>query len=334
MIKAYFSGIKQILLQNIYTSKQSISIAVAWFTQRELFIAVLDALDRGVTVSIILIDDIINRSEYGLDFAKFVNKGGSLCFASSKESLMHDKFCVFDNRLIITGSYNWTYSAEERNSENIIITDDSTVVGSFLEHFFELWSYQKPTTVYTHKYISDAKEKDIIKDYDNFAKEISCMISENIVDSSVYNIIENARNNIAVVRLATLQKVNHRKFPKLKQTIGMRCIIEGKDNKVLKIIKEGQILPFTNEVKTQTASDNQTSIICEILYGKSDEADENTSLLAIPMDNLPIAKAGEVKFATKVTLDTNGYMHVEHVCQNTGEGREAVYFNSDIICYE
>ena len=287
MIKAYFSGIRQILLQNIYASKQSISIAVAWFTQRELFIAVLDALDRGVTVSIILIDDIINRSEYGLDFSQFINKGGSLCFASSKASLMHDKFCVFDNRLIITGSYNWTYSAEKRNSENIIITDDSIVVSSFSEHFLELWSCQEPTIVYAHKYISEAKENDIIKQYDNFAKEIGCMISENVVDPSVYNIIENARNNIAVVRLATLQKVNHRKSPKLKQTIGMRCIIEGKDNKVLKIIKEGQILPFTNEVKTQTASDNQTSIICEILYGKSDEANKNASLLAIPMDNLP-----------------------------------------------
>lgn len=334
MIKAYFSGIRQILLQNIHASKRNISIAVAWFTQRELFIAVLDALDRGVTVSIILIDDIINRSEYGLDFLQFINKGGSLCFASSKESLMHDKFCVFDNRLVITGSYNWTYSAEKRNSENIIVTDDSIVVGSFSEHFLELWSYQNPTIVYTHKYLSEVEDKDIIKDYDDFANEISCMISENIVDSSAYNTIENTRNNIAVVRLAPLQKVNHRKSPKLKQTVGMRCIIEGKDNKVLKIIKEGQILPFTNEVKTQTACDNQTSIICEILYGKSDEADENISLLAIRMDNLPIASAGEVIFLTKVTIDTNGYMHVEYICQNTGEGREAVYFNSDIICYE
>ncbi len=334
MIKAYFSNIKNVLLQNIQLSKQSINIAVAWFTQRELFVAILDALDRGVSVSIILIDDIINRNEYGLDFSQFIRKGGNLRFANSRKSLMHDKFCVFDNALTVTGSYNWTYSAEKRNSENIILTDDSVVSTSFLEHFSELWACQEPLESYSHKYISDIKGNDIIKDSDNLASEISCMVSEKIIDPSACDIIENTKRKIAATHLSILQKVNHRKCPKLKHTIGMRCRIGGKDNRVLHIIEEGQKLPFTNEVKTQTASDNQVSAICEIVYGKSDEADENTSLLTIPIDELPLAKAGEIKFSAKVTLDTNGYMHVEYICQNTGEGKEAVYINTDLIYYE
>lgn len=57
MIKAYFSGIKDVLQQNIQLSKQSINVAVAWFTHRELFIAILNALDRGVSVSLILITE-------------------------------------------------------------------------------------------------------------------------------------------------------------------------------------------------------------------------------------------------------------------------------------
>lgn len=52
------------------------------------------------------------------------------------------------------------------------------------------------------------------------------------------------------------------------------------------------------------------------------------------MDNLPLAKAGEVKFTTKVTLDTNGYMHIECICLNTGEGREAVYVNTELVVYK
>lgn len=334
MIKAYFSGIKDVLQQNIQLSKQSINVAVAWFTHRELFIAILNALDRGVSVSLILIDDIINRSEYGLDFSQFIKKGGNLCFADSKKSLLHDKFCIIDNTLTITGSYNWTYSAEKRNSENIIITDDSVVSKSFSQRFSELRSCYEPLEVYVHKSISEIKEHDFIRDYDSLVDEINCMISKNIVDPLAYNSIENTKNNIAVTRLAALQKTNHRKYPKLKQTLGMRCRIGGKDNKVLHIITKGQKLPFVNEVKTQTAIDNQASVVCEIVYGNSEEASENTSLLKIPMDDLPLAKAGEVKFTTKITLDTNGYMHVEHVCQNTGEGREAVYINTELILYE
>lgn len=334
MIKAYFSEIKSILLQNIQTSKKSIDIAVAWFTQRELFTAILEALDRGVSVSIILIDDIINRSEYGLNFSLFIEKGGNLCFVNSQKLLMHDKFGIFDHILTITGSYNWTYSAEKRNSENIIITDDKVVVDSFLEHFSQLWACLEPLNSYEYKYVSNVTGNDIIRDFDNFADEISCMVSERIVDPLANNAIEKIKNNIFVARLATLQKVNHRKFSTLKQTIGMRCRINGEDDKVLYIIKEGQKLPFVNEVKTQTASDNQTSIICEIVYGNSNEADKNTSLLKIPMDNLPLAKAGEVKFTTKVTLDTNGYMHIECICLNTSEGREAVYVNTELVVYK
>lgn len=334
MIKAYFHGIKEVLQQNIHSSKQSINIAVAWFTHRELFALILDALDRGVSVSIILNDDIINRNEYGLNFSHFINKGGNICFANSCQILMHNKFCVIDNSLTITGSYNWTYSAEKKNSENIIITDDCVVSNSFLEYFSELWSNLNTLKSYTHKYISEVKDKDIIRSYNILFDEINCMISENVIDSLAYNTIESRRNNIAVTRLATLKKVDHRRLPKLKETIGMRCIINGINNKVLHIINEGHKLPFTNEVKTQTASDNQTSIICEIVYGKSEDADKNLSLIKIPMDNLPLAKAGDVKFTTKVTLDTNGYMHIEHVCQNTGKGKEAIYINKNIISYE
>ena len=226
------------------------------------------------------------------------------------------------------------YSAEKRNSENIIITDDKVVVDSFLEHFSQLWACLEPLNSYEYKYVSNVTGNDIIRDFDNFADEISCMVSERIVNPLANNAIEKIKNNIFVARLATLQKVSHRKFSTLKQTIGMRCRINGEDDKVLNIIKEGQKLPFVNEVKTQTASDNQTSIICEIVYGNSNEADKNTSLLKIPMDNLPLAKAGEVKFTTKVTLDTNGYMHIEYICLNTGEGREAVYVNTELVVYK
>ena len=334
MIKAYFSEIKSILLENIQTSKKSIDIAVAWFTQRELFTAVLEALDRGVSVSIILVDDIINRSEYGLNFSLFIEKGGNLCFANSRKLLMHDKFVIFDHTLTITGSYNWTYSAEKRNSENIIITDDKVVVKSFLEHFLQLWACMEPLSSYEFKNVSNVNGNDIIRDFDNFADEISCMVSERIVNPSANNDIEKLKNNIFVTSLGALKKVNHRKLFTLKQAIGMRCRINGEENKVLSIIKEGQKLPFVNEVKTQTAIDNQTSRICEIVYGNSSEADENISLLKIPMDNLPLAKAGEVKFSTKVTLDTNGYMHVESICLNSGEGVEAVYVNTELIEYK
>ena len=97
----------------------------------------------------------------------------------------------------------------------------------------------------------------------------------------------------------------------------MRCRMKGVDNRTLNIIKQGQKLPFTNTVDTQTAIDNQKRCPCVVLFGNSIDAAKNRELLKIVLDNLPQLKAGEVKFNTKVTIDTNGYMHVEFVCVNT-----------------
>ena len=75
MIQAHFSQIRHEITQYIENSKSEICIAVAWFTHRDLFYAISRALDRNVKVSVILIDDIINRGPNGLDFATLIAQG-------------------------------------------------------------------------------------------------------------------------------------------------------------------------------------------------------------------------------------------------------------------
>jgi len=51
------------------------------------------------------------------------------------------EFYCFDGKLVITGSYNWTASAEHRNYENMIVIYDKEVIRAFEfeKEFFELW---------------------------------------------------------------------------------------------------------------------------------------------------------------------------------------------------
>jgi phosphatidylserine/phosphatidylglycerophosphate/cardiolipin synthase-like enzyme len=53
---------------------------------------------------------------------------------------MHHKFAVFDRRLVVTGSYNWTRSAAENNHENILITGQARLVQAFHDEFERLWA--------------------------------------------------------------------------------------------------------------------------------------------------------------------------------------------------
>ncbi len=135
MIKSYFKGIENVLLKNIASARTEILIAVAWFTNHDLFNAVCEKLIEGVTVTLCLVNDEINNRDEGINLEYFISKGGVLYFGNSEE-LMHHKFCIIDNSILLNGSYNWTYYAEKRNRENIIIFKElPTVVSDFKIEF-------------------------------------------------------------------------------------------------------------------------------------------------------------------------------------------------------
>ena len=54
--------------------------------------------------------------------------------------LMHNKFAIIDDRSLITGSFNWTLTAEERNEENLLIISDEATIARYKERFEYLWN--------------------------------------------------------------------------------------------------------------------------------------------------------------------------------------------------
>ncbi len=53
---------------------------------------------------------------------------------------MHHKFAIFDQSTLLTGSYNWTRGAADRNLENFIVTADPRLLRAFSREFDRLWS--------------------------------------------------------------------------------------------------------------------------------------------------------------------------------------------------
>jgi phosphatidylserine/phosphatidylglycerophosphate/cardiolipin synthase-like enzyme len=53
---------------------------------------------------------------------------------------MHQKFAVIDRRLLFTGSYNWTHSADSRNDENLLMFRNAEALAEeYRKAFFRLW---------------------------------------------------------------------------------------------------------------------------------------------------------------------------------------------------
>ena len=330
MIQAHFSQIRTTITKYIEESTSEICIAVAWFTHRDLFQAVVNALDRKVKVSVILIDDIINRGPNGLDFATYIAKGGTIRFMNTRKLLMHNKFCLFDSKVLITGSYNWTYSAEMRNAENIIATDEENVCLAFREQFGKLWGDLPAVEQFSHVEFNDVESEDLLSCFDYLHDEYESMEQAQILKSYSVADVDNLKKDISITKLNTIITNTKRAKPVLKENICVRII----DNQTKLIIKGGQELPCTQNVEVGTSHANQKKALCDILYGNYDEADRNRSIVKLDIENLPEGKAREVRLKIKVTIDTNGYMHIEVVCIKNGLSKSTVYNAKELIDYQ
>ncbi len=139
-IEAYFNNIQATLLKELDTAKRSIYVAVAWFTDTHLFEKLINKLNEGVEVSVVIVKDDINNKGWN-DFERITQNGGQ--FSAIEDTLMHNKFCVIDERIVVTGSYNWTYNAATKNLENITVTyNDYDLALKFIQQFRHITGQQ------------------------------------------------------------------------------------------------------------------------------------------------------------------------------------------------
>lgn len=178
MTQVYFENIERVISSIVASSQKSIQIAVAWFTNQRLCDCLVEALKRKVNVNILLLDDILNRNEFGIDFGVLTKYGADVRFANSAKGTMHNKFCIIDD-IVITGSYNWTYHANN-NDENILLTEEPTVCDVYRQQFDALFKNGTPITLpYEHLKWTDVKEGDFSELRRNIYRDVVAENDEN-----------------------------------------------------------------------------------------------------------------------------------------------------------
>jgi len=125
------------IIKNINQAEAFINIAMYIFTDREIAIPLAKAHERGVKVRLYLDKDQV---DYKYSQSRFLVQKGIKTRISSNNYMMHHKFAIIDNRLLLTGSYNWTFSANNRNDENLMVIDDPEIIEIFRNQFINLWT--------------------------------------------------------------------------------------------------------------------------------------------------------------------------------------------------
>ncbi|KAB2809999.1 phospholipase D-like domain-containing protein [Phaeocystidibacter luteus] len=124
------------ILKELNSASQSIRVAVAWFTNRELLDALINAQKRGCSTSVIIADNDDNNK---LSFQDLTKEGGKVIRIKGKGfGMMHQKYCIIDERIAINGSFNWTNNAISNNSENAIITREPEIINTLKANFEEM----------------------------------------------------------------------------------------------------------------------------------------------------------------------------------------------------
>lgn len=132
-----FAGIKKIIKEELNKAVNTIYVCVAWFTDEELRDVLLAKLNEGVDVRVITYQDGVNK-KHGVEFKEIPN----IKRRGERGGIMHRKYCIIDNHVTISGSYNWTDNASEHNDENIEIIQDWNNANICTRQFFDDWNKQ------------------------------------------------------------------------------------------------------------------------------------------------------------------------------------------------
>ena len=124
------------ILRLISQAAHRLDVCVFTISDDRIAEALLAAHRRGTSIRLLTDNDKLH--DQGSDIKPLQAAGLSVRIDRTPNH-MHDKFAVADNRLVLTGSYNWTRSAALANLENLLVTDDVAVVQRYSQEFERLW---------------------------------------------------------------------------------------------------------------------------------------------------------------------------------------------------
>ncbi|XP_031832619.1 mitochondrial cardiolipin hydrolase zuc isoform X2 [Nomia melanderi] len=140
----------------IKKAERRLDVCMYVLTCHGLSLAFVEAHKRGVHVRIIM--DHHMASNDAARTGLFHNNGIEVRM-QNPEVLMHHKFVIVDEDILITGSTNWTMSAFFGNFENILVTNQSPLVEPFLKEFERMWqAFRFPVEFKSEDNVDDTEE--------------------------------------------------------------------------------------------------------------------------------------------------------------------------------
>jgi phosphatidylserine/phosphatidylglycerophosphate/cardiolipin synthase-like enzyme len=127
-------GCAEAVIYWIGRANQSIHVLMFIFSLDSIADALISAHKRGVEVKVLL-----DKSQSYSQFAVLKAAGIEVRNDTNWEGIMHDKIAIIDHAVVLTGSFNWTATAENSNNENLIVIHSVEVASRYESEFQRIW---------------------------------------------------------------------------------------------------------------------------------------------------------------------------------------------------
>lgn len=141
-VEAYFTpgdDVDRVIAGRIALARQSVRVQAYLFTNRRIATALASAARRGVAVD--LVADARQHEAGAFPVIAGLDRAGVRVWLNGDHAAFHNKVVLIDagapGATVITGSYNFTQAAQERNAENIVVISASPAIADRFAGDFE-----------------------------------------------------------------------------------------------------------------------------------------------------------------------------------------------------
>jgi phosphatidylserine/phosphatidylglycerophosphate/cardiolipin synthase-like enzyme len=124
---------EDMIVKEINNAQSDIYIMAYGFTAKEIASALLKAKKRGVHIEVLLDRKFNHNEKYSA--ADFTAHMGIPIYLDGEHKIMHNKVMIIDRMTVITGSYNFTKSANNDNAENLLIMRSKELADDYFKNF-------------------------------------------------------------------------------------------------------------------------------------------------------------------------------------------------------
>jgi len=133
-----------LIVSAIERAESTILVAAYSFTSPPIAQALANAFERGIKIKV-LIDKSQLKGKYSQ--LSFLLQKGIPAFIDPAIGIAHNKFMIFDERFVLTGSFNFSQAAESKNAENLLLINDPFLAQIYKKNWEERASNAKAARI-------------------------------------------------------------------------------------------------------------------------------------------------------------------------------------------